>query len=146
MLQRLYTFYVDVPLSLGFIIRKVSAEDIAIRGHGTGLEYMCPTRHFVYIFFNPVFQLSTAKNEINLFNNLVLIVAPVAFAPAGATTPSAEFLFCLRSVGFSVSLTGPPFIAYKMLKRHEKMHAGNAKFCFGLNEMAFWLVGRKITC
>ena len=54
---------------------------------------MCPTRHFVYIFFNPVFQVSTAKNEINLFNNHVLIVAPVTFAPAGAMTPSAEFLY-----------------------------------------------------
>ena len=53
---------------------------------------MCPTRHFVLIFFNPVFQLSTAKNEINLFNNHILIVAPVTFAPAGAMTPSAEFL------------------------------------------------------
>ena len=50
-----YTFYVDVPLSLGCIIRKVSAEDIAIRGNGTGLEYMCPTRHFVFIFFQPSF-------------------------------------------------------------------------------------------
>ena len=88
-----YTFYVEVPLSLGCIMRKVSAEDIAIRGNGTGLEYMCPTRHFVYIFFNPVFQLSTAKNEINLFINHILIVAPVTFAPAGAMTPSAEFLF-----------------------------------------------------
>ena len=88
-----YTFYIDVPVSVGCIIRKVSAEDIAIRGNGTGLEYVCPTRHFVYIFFNPVFQLSTAKNEINLFNNHVLIVAPVTFAPAGETTPSAEFLF-----------------------------------------------------
>ena len=77
-----YTFYVDVPLSLGCIIRKVSAEDIAMRGNGTGLEYMCPTRHFVYIFFNPVFQLSTAKNEINLFNDHVLIVAPVLDAPS----------------------------------------------------------------
>ena len=75
------------------MIRKVSAEDIAIRGNGTGLEYMCPTRHFVYIFFNPVFQISTAKNEINLFNNHVLIVAPLTFAPAGAMTPSAEFLY-----------------------------------------------------
>ena len=75
------------------MIRKVSAEDIAIRGNGTGLEYMCPTRHFVYIFFNPVFQVSTAKNEINLFNNHILIEAPVIFAPAGAMTPSAEFLF-----------------------------------------------------
>ena len=74
------------------MIRKVSAEDIAIRGNGTGLEYMCPTWHFVYIFFNPVFQVSTAKNEINLFNNHILIVAPVTFAPAGAMTPSAEFL------------------------------------------------------
>ena len=88
-----YTFYVNVPLSLGCMIRKVSAEDIAIRGNGTGLEYMCTTRHFVYIFFNPVFQVSTAQNEINLFNNHVLIVAPVTFAPAGAMTPSAEFLF-----------------------------------------------------
>ena len=80
------------------MIRKVSAEDIAIRGNGTGLEYMCPTRHFVYIFFNPVFQVSTAKNEINLFNNHILIVAPVTFAPAGAMTPSAEFLFCINAV------------------------------------------------
>ena len=87
-----YTFYVNVPLSLGCMIRKVSAEDIAIRGNGTGLEYMCPTRHFDYIFFNPVFQVSTAKNEINLFNNQALIVAPMTFAPAGAMTPSAEFL------------------------------------------------------
>ena len=92
-----YTFYVNAPLSLGCMIRKVSAEDIAIRGNGTGLEYMCPTRHFVYIFFNPVFQVSTAKNEINLFNNHVLIVAPVTFAPAGAMTPSAEFLYSLCS-------------------------------------------------
>ena len=53
---------------------------------------MCPTRHFVYIFSNPVFQLSTAKNEINLFNNHILIVVPVTFAPAGAMTPSTEFL------------------------------------------------------
>ena len=87
-----YTFFINVPLSLGCMIRKVSAEDIAIRGNGTGLEYMCPTRHFVYIFFNPVFQVSTAKNEINLFNNHILIVAPVTFAPAGSMTPSAEFL------------------------------------------------------
>ena len=75
------------------MIQKVSAEDIAIRENGTGLEYMCPTRHFFYIFFNLVFQVSTAKNEINLFNNHVLIVAPVTFAPAGAMTPSMEFLF-----------------------------------------------------
>ena len=88
-----YTFYVNVPLSLGCMIQKVSAEDIAIRGNGTGLEYMCPTRHFVYIFFNPVFQLSTAKNEINLFNNHILFVAPVTFVPVGVMTPSAEFLF-----------------------------------------------------
>ena len=93
-----YTFYVNIPLSLGCMIRKVSAEDIAIRGNGTGLEYMCPTRHFVYMFFNPVFQVSTAKNEINLFNNHILIVAPVTFAPAGAMTPSAEFLFYLEII------------------------------------------------
>ena len=100
-----YTFYVNVPLSLGCMIRKVSAEDIAIRGNGTGLEYMCPTRHFVYIFFNPVFQVSTAKNEINLFNNHILIVAPVTFAPAGAMTPSAEFLLSFLCVCVSVSQT-----------------------------------------
>ena len=94
-----YTFYVNVPLSLGCIIRKVSGEDIAITGNGTGQEYMCPIRHFVYIFFNPVFQVSTAKNGINLFNNHILIVAPVTFAPAGAMTPSAEFLFCNRVQG-----------------------------------------------
>ena len=85
-----YTFY--VPLSLGCILWKVSAEDIAIRGNGTGLEYICPTRHFVYIFFNPFFQLSAAKNEINLFNIHVLIVAPVTVTPAGAMKPSVEFL------------------------------------------------------
>ena len=92
-----YTFYLNVPLSLGCTIRKVSA-DIAIRRNGTGLEYMCPTRHFVYIFFNPVFQVSTAKNEINLFNNHILIEAPVTFAPAGAMTPSAEFLCQISKV------------------------------------------------
>ena len=92
------------------MIRKVSAEDVAIRGNGTGLEYMCPTRHFVYIFFNPVFQVSTAKNEINLFNNHVLIVAPVTFAPAGAMTPSAEFLLAIflslkNVLSFRISVT-----------------------------------------
>ena len=104
-----YTFYVNIPLSLGCMIRKVSAEDIAIRGNGTGMEYMCPTRHFVYIFFNPVFQVSTAKNEINLFNNHVLIVAPVTFAPAGAITPSAEFLFLflLKNIDCGYSLEPP---------------------------------------
>ena len=102
-----YTFYVNIPLSLGCMIRKVSAEDIAIRGNGTGLVYMSPTRHFVYIFFNPVFQVSTAKNEINLFNNHILIEAPVTFVPAGAMTPSAEFLLCLQGpvVQSIVSLT-----------------------------------------
>ena len=113
-----YTFYVNVPLSLGCMIRKVSAEDIAIRGNGTGLEYMCPTRHFVYIFFNPVFQVSTAKNEINLFNNHVLIVAPVTFAPAGAMTPSAEFLFFQTSVliiVFSVKLNRISVLILKLL-------------------------------
>ena len=119
-----YTFYVNAPLSLGCMIRKVSAEDIAIRGNGTGLEYMCPTRHFVYIFFNPVFQVSTAKNEINLFNNHVLIVAPVTFAPAGAMTPSAEFLlldFSYQKVRFAqvlafskvAKIEGEVFVALK---------------------------------
>ena len=102
-----YTFYVNVPLSLGCMIRKVSAEDIAIRGNGTGLEYMCSTRHFVYIFFNPVFQVSTAKNEINLFNNHILIVAPVTFVPAGAMTPSAEFLFYVYISNIRSQITYP---------------------------------------
>ena len=66
---------------------------------------MCPTRHFVYIFFNPVFQVSTAKNEIILFNNHVLIVAPVTFAPAGAMTPSAEFLFYIYISNFRSQIT-----------------------------------------
>ena len=93
------------------MIRKVSAEDIATRGNGTGLEYMCPTWHFVYIFFNPVFQVSTAKNEINLFNNHILIVAPVTFAPAGAMTPSAEFL--LVESFLSCKLYAKPFVYTK---------------------------------
>ena len=109
-----YTFYVNVPLSFGCMIRKVSAEDIAIRGNGTGLEYMCPTRHFVYIFFNPVFQVSTAKNEINLFNNHVLIVAPVTFAPAGAMTPSAEFLYYIY---LSIAEFPPPTLSYFLIPR-----------------------------
>ena len=51
-------------------------------------------------FFSPVFHLSTAKNEINLFNYHILIVAPVTFASAGAMTPSAEFLsnFLVQSI------------------------------------------------
>ena len=77
----------DVQLSLGYIIRKVSAEDIPAWN-------ICVPLGTLSTFFSPSFQLSTAKNEINLFNNnQVLNVAPVNFAPAGATTPSAEFLF-----------------------------------------------------
>ena len=59
--------------------------------------------------FNPVFQISTAKNDKNLFNNRVLIVAPVTFAPAGAMTPSAEFLllFLLRNIDGGNSLEPP---------------------------------------
>ena len=57
--------------------------------------------------FNPVFQLSTAKNEINLFNNHVLIVAPVTFAPAGVMPPSAEFLCCCIDISFrSITFAG----------------------------------------
>ena len=87
-----YTFYVDVPLSLGCIIQKVDAGDIAIKGNGTGREHSAPMGTLSTFSFNPVFQLSTAKNEINLFNNHVLIVALVTFAPAGAMPPSTEFL------------------------------------------------------
>ena len=42
---------------------------------------MCPTRHFVYIFYNPVFQLSTAMNEINLFNNATRHFVYIFFNP-----------------------------------------------------------------
>ena len=87
-----YTFYVNLPLSLGCIIGKVSAEDIALEGMVLAWNICFPLGTLSTFFFNPVFQLSTAKNEINLFNNHVLIVAPVTFAPAGAMTPSAEFL------------------------------------------------------
>ena len=101
------------------MIRKVNAEDIAIRGNGTGLEYMCSTRHFVYIFCNPVFQVSTAKNEINLFNNLlILILAPVTFAPAGAMTRSAKFLLLLRSLklaGLVANIVDPDQIAHSSM-------------------------------
>ena len=45
-----YTFYVEVPLSLGCIIRNVSAEDIAIRGNGTGLECMCLPRNSCMLY------------------------------------------------------------------------------------------------
>ena len=72
---------------------------------GLAWNICAPTRHFVYIFFNPVFQVSTAKNEINLFNNHVLIVAPVTFAPAGAMTPSAEFLFYIYISNFRRQIT-----------------------------------------
>ena len=63
-------------------------------------------------FFNPVFQVSTAKNEINLFNNHILIVAPVTFAPAGAMTPSAEFLFMSQRYTVT-SLAAYDFISYR---------------------------------
>ena len=62
-------------------------------------------------FFNPVFRLSTAKNEINLFNYHVLIVAPVTFAPAGAMTPSAEFLFLFEVLKMG-KLTRGPLVLY----------------------------------
>ena len=136
-----YTFYVNIPLSFGYMIRKVSAEDIAIRGNGTGLEYMCPTRHFVYIFFNPVFQVSTAKNEINLFNNQVLILAPVTFAPAGAMTPSAEFLFLflLKNIDCGYSLELPFEQVYEKYKNFlsESLHFLVVKFSLYLNRHVF---------
>ena len=94
-----YTFYVNLPLSLGCMIRKVSAEDIPLEGMGLAWNICAPLCTLSTFFFNPVFQGSTAKNEINLFNNHILIVAPVTFAPAGAMTPSAEFLsyFCSKT-------------------------------------------------
>ena len=95
------------------MIRKVSAEDIAIRGNGTDLEYMCPTRHFVYIFFNPVFQVSTAKNEINLFNNQVLIVAPVTFCPSRCDD-------AFRGILVIIAITR--LVLNKLLTRNSKDH------------------------
>ena len=53
MLQWLLHILHRRSISLGCIIWKVCAGDIAIIGDGTGWKYMCPTRHFVYIFFNP---------------------------------------------------------------------------------------------
>ena len=73
--------------------------------------------------FNPVFQISTAKIEINLFNNHILIVAPVTFAPAGAMKPSTEFLsFSIKKdSGYLVSTT-PYTIKYiSFLKQCEKV-------------------------
>ena len=52
--------------------------------------------HIIFVLIFVTFlQISTAKNEINLFNNQVLIMAPVTFAPADATPPSMEFWFSL---------------------------------------------------
>ena len=67
---------------------------------------ICAPLGTLFTFFSPVFQLSTAKNEINLFNNHILIVAPVTFAPAAAMTPSAEFLFLflLKNIDCGYSL------------------------------------------
>ena len=79
---------------------------------------MCPTWHFVYIFFNPVFQVSTAKNEINLFNNHILIVAPVTFAPAGAMTPSAEFLFPKETIFVASALASRSDIGIISWQQH----------------------------
>ena len=133
-----YTFYVNVPLSFGCMIRKVSAEGIAIRGNGTGLEYMCPTRHFVYIFFNPVFQVSTAKNEINLFNNHILIVAPVTFAPAGAMTPSAEFLFyIIYTVCLNTTLLGTTFQPSYIFRGSSAITINKNVYCFSFNVLTF---------
>ena len=55
-----------------------------------------------------LFQHSTAKNEINLFNNHVLIVAPVTFAPAGANVPSGEFWFPPDFLQYMGSTLYPP--------------------------------------
>ena len=71
---------------------------LPLEGMGLAWNICTPLGTLSAFFFNPVFQVSTAKNEINLFNNHILIVAPVTFAPAGAMTPSAEFLFVMREI------------------------------------------------
>ena len=56
-----------------------------------------PLGNLSTVSFNPVFQLSTAKNEINLFYNHSLIVTPVTFAPAGATSLSRNSCIAYKS-------------------------------------------------
>ena len=134
------------------MIRKDSAEDRAIRGNGTGLEYMCPTRHFVYIFFNPVFQVSTAKNEINLFNNHLFNCGSCNFCPSRCDdafrgilvlyadicitrktnkqtkkkTNNIDPVFCLASLLLCLSTAGP-------------VDAGPCLCLFSLHSSAAWL-------
>ena len=51
-----------------------------LEGMGLAWNICAPLGTLSTFFFNPVFQVSTAKNEINLFNNHILIVAPVTCA------------------------------------------------------------------
>ena len=61
---------------------------MALEGMALAGNICAPLGTLSTFSFNPVFQLSSAKNEINLFNNHILIVAPVTFAPAVAMTAS----------------------------------------------------------
>ena len=93
---------------------------------------------YVLIYFNPVFQLSTAKNV--LFNNHILIVAPVTFAPADAMTPSTEFFlkilfsfffFFLKKTGFDISCRLSPLETNCM--KCEILHSGKNRKCIILS-------------
>ena len=56
-------------------------------------------------------------NEINLFNNHVLIVAPVTVAPAGATPPSGDSdLFFITRLRSQVLYTVVHFKAKVLMK------------------------------
>ena len=101
---------------------------------GLAWKICAPLGTLSTFFSNPVFQVSTAKNEINLFNNHVLIVAPVTFAPAGAMTPSAEFLSASSLSFLFLFLPSPsnfsPLLSVVSVfrpfcgKRHKMTHKG----------------------
>ena len=113
------------------MIRKVSAEDIPLEGMRLAWNICAPLGTLSTFFFNTVFQVSTAKNEINLFNNHILIVAPVTFAPAGAMTPSAEFLFYIYISNFRSQIT------YSFVK------CGCSIYCFPHSQL--WYVEVRIS-
>ena len=90
--SRLSTLMIDIPRDLVWDLPCMQQASYLEEGP---LVWMLPL--YMYLHVNQKsdyddmmiwFHLSTAKNEINLFKNDVLIVAPVTFAPAGAMPPS----------------------------------------------------------